>query len=394
MPPHIPQEVLDEIIDAIAGGPHASISPTHRRILRDCTLVARAWTRRSQKYLFTSVSLRPENLNSWCRVNARNPDSLNHHVRNLEVKQNDEPGSLKFDPDTMEAARSYLNFPNLEVLALSQWDNLSTFSLPRTFGHYLTPSLRSLNIIDSISGGDVLLELAALFSSVDEFIIDCAYTPDERITKTFSFPDSVRWRTLRMDSVDDSMTGVLDVIASLPLQCESLDISYELLDDPGPIMRLIQACSATLKSMRLEQTYSEEPCPGITPSLLPELEKLTLCSEDLSEDLVQPDTLKLDVLGSIICSKLREIVITHTDSAMFEDSAYDFDTGDWAKVDGFLVKLAERTTYGLRVQLHLLEPLNRHNMKVIDGFLPAFRKVGDFAAVVTRESGRPFRPFR
>ena len=139
---------------------------------------------------------------------------------------------------------------------------------------------------------------------------------------------------------------------------------------------------------------AEEPCHGITPSLLPELEELTLCSEDLSEDLGQPDTLKLDVLGSLIGPKLRKIIITHTDSAMFDDNTYDFDTGDWAKVDGFLVRIAERTTSRLRVELHLLEAFNRQNVTMIDGFLPAFRKVGDFTTTISREGERHYRPFR
>ena len=260
---HIPQEILDEIIDNIAGAPHPSSLPSHVRTLQDCSLVARAWTRRSQKHIFASVSLRPENLGSWCRVNAQNSGSFTHHVRILEVKQNDEPNTTKFEPATMEAARPYLNFPNLEVFSLSRWDNLDTFSLPRTFGHYSTPSLRSFTIIDSISNGDALLEFAALFPFVDEFAIDCAYTTDERITKTFSFPDLIRWTALRLISVDDSMMGVLDVIAGLHLQCQVLDISYELLDNPSPIMRLIQACSTTLKSMRLEQTYSGNFIPSL-----------------------------------------------------------------------------------------------------------------------------------
>ena len=139
---------------------------------------------------------------------------------------------------------------------------------------------------------------------------------------------------------------------------------------------------------------TEEPCPGITPSLLPELEKLTLCSEDLSEDLGQPDLLKLDILGSLICPKLREIVITHTDSSMFDDDTYDFDTGDWVKVDEFLVRLAERTNTRLKVELHLLEPFEEHNIAMIGDFLPAFRKVGDFATVVSSETERYFGPFR
>lgn len=139
---------------------------------------------------------------------------------------------------------------------------------------------------------------------------------------------------------------------------------------------------------------TEEPCPGITPSLLPELEELTLCSEDLSEDLGQPDTLKLDVLGSIICPKLRKIVITHTDSTMYDDNTYDFDIGDWTKVDGFLVALAERTNSRLRVELQLLDAFNRQNVAMIDDFLPAFRKVGDFATVLTREGERHYRAFR
>ena len=258
----IPQEILDEIIDTIAGSPRASTSILRLRVLRDCSLVAKSWTRRSQKHLFSSVSLTPENIDSWCRVNARSTDSLTHYVRILEVKQNDEPGTLKFEEDKIQAALPFLNFPNLEELVMSQWDNLSTFSLPRTFGHYSTPSLRSLSIVDSISNGDVLLELAAIFHSVGEFVIDCAYTTDERVTRTFSFPDSIQWRTLRMVSVDDSMMGVLNVIAGLRLQCQALDISYELLDDPGPILRLIQACSRTLKSVRLEQTYSGNPIPS------------------------------------------------------------------------------------------------------------------------------------
>jgi len=264
-PPHpmlIPQEIVDEIIDVIAGGPRAAAQLPRQKVLQECSLVARSWTRRSQKHLFSFVSLTPENLDSWCRVNnARNPDSLAHHVRILEVKQNDEQGTTKFEQDRMDAALPHLNFPNLEDLALVQWDNLATFSLPRTFGHYPTPSLRSLTIIDSISNGDVLLELAAIFHSVDEFVIDCAYTTDERITRTFSFPDCIRWRTLRMVSIDESTMGVLNVIAGLHLQCQRLDISYELLDDPGPIMRLIQACSGTLKFMRLEQSYSGNPAP-------------------------------------------------------------------------------------------------------------------------------------
>ena len=262
MSPYFPQEILDEIVDVIAGGSYPLTPPT-RRILQDCSLVAKAWVRRSQKHLFAYVSLTPENLPSWCRINAQNPNLLNYHVRTLEIKQDDAADTLKLDPDSMEAARPYLNFPNLEVLGLSQWDNLAVFSLPRTFGHYSTPSLRSLSIIDSISNGDVLLELASLFPCVDEFVIDRAFTTDKQLAKTFSFPDSMRWRTLRMISIDNSMVELLDAIANLPLRCQVLDISYELLDDPRPIMRLIHACSTTLKSMRLEQTYSGNSVPSL-----------------------------------------------------------------------------------------------------------------------------------
>ena len=142
------------------------------------------------------------------------------------------------------------------------------------------------------------------------------------------------------------------------------------------------------------QLLTEEPCHGITPSLLPELEELTLCSEDLSEDLGQPDTLKLDVLSSLICPKLRKIVITHTDSALSDDTTYSFDTGDWTKVDRFLVRLVEKTDSRLQVELRLLEHSGRRNMGIFNGLLPAFSKVGDFTAVVSRESERRLRPFR
>lgn len=259
MPLNIPQEILDKIIDEVAGSyPCVGlfISQEGSQSLGYCALVAKAWTFRGQKHLFVSISLKPENLGSWCEINARNPGLLNRHVRLLEMKQNDGPGSMtKFTPDTLEAARPYLTFPNLELFALSHWDDLATFSLPRTFEHYAIPSLRSFHIIYSISSADVLLELAAIFSYVDEFEIYHPYANDPRVTKTFSFPGSIGWKEFRMISVDKYLTGVLDVISGLSLQCQVLDISYECLDDPLPIMRLISACSATLKYMRLEQTY-------------------------------------------------------------------------------------------------------------------------------------------
>jgi hypothetical protein len=263
MPPPIPQEVLDEIIDTIAESLLVYIFEGHicscDDVLRDCSLVAKAWTRRSQKHLFASVSLMPENINSWCKMNAQNSGSLTRHVRRLVVEQRDRRDTPKFEPGTIEVARPYLNFPNLEVLTLSWWDNLGTFSLPPTFGRYSIPSLRSLTIIGPTSNENDLLELVALFPSVDELVIDRAHVTDERTLKTFSFPDCIRWKTLRILPVDGSMLGVLDVIAGLHLQCQVLDISYNMLEDPGPITRLIQACSTTLKSMRLEQTNSGNP---------------------------------------------------------------------------------------------------------------------------------------
>ena len=134
MPPPNPQEVLNEITDIIAGSLHVYIFEGHvsicDKVLRDCSLVARAWTRRSQTHPFASVSLMPGNIDPWCKMNARNSDSLTRHVRRLLLEQRDLHGTPKFEPGTMGVARPYLNFPNLEALTLPWWDNLSTFSLP------------------------------------------------------------------------------------------------------------------------------------------------------------------------------------------------------------------------------------------------------------------------
>ena len=137
---------------------------------------------------------------------------------------------------------------------------------------------------------------------------------------------------------------------------------------------------------------TEEPCDGITPHLLPELEELTLCSVFLYEDLEQPDALKLDVLGSLVCPKLHKIVITHTHPIMSDRDYYDFDTGDWPTIDGFLVRLAERSNSRLRVELR--DPLPQSCILVFDDFLPAFREVGDFAIVPDLEDKRGYRSFR
>jgi hypothetical protein len=86
----------------------------------------------------------------------------------------------------MGAAHPYLNFPILEALTLPWWDNPGTFFLPRTFGHYSTPSLRSLTIIGpAIPNENDLLELVALFPPVDELVIDGACVSDQRVLNVF-----------------------------------------------------------------------------------------------------------------------------------------------------------------------------------------------------------------
>jgi len=79
-----------------------------------------------------------------------------------------------------------------------------------------------------------------------------------------------------------------------------------------------------------------------------------------------------------------------------QDNAEEFDSGNWRKVDGFLVKLTEKLKPEprLKVELQLPRPLTQHHKAVIEDFLPAFKKVGDFSTVVTRESDRPYRPYR
>ena len=73
--PHLPLEILDDIIDLLYNKPDA---------LKRCCLVSKSWVPRTRKHLFARIELRSSsNLESWKKTFPDVANSPGYHARSL-----------------------------------------------------------------------------------------------------------------------------------------------------------------------------------------------------------------------------------------------------------------------------------------------------------------------
>ena len=149
--PHLPQEIVDKIIDMLVGSTESLLS---------CSLVSTGWTYRSHHHLFTNIELRsPSDFQPWF---IAGPRGSSHYVRSLSLVQD---GENWVSPDTLAAIPDDpTSFHNVESLTLAGLD-LTRFdkrSLNRFF-HRFSENLISLSIVRSTVNPNALLSLLCIF---------------------------------------------------------------------------------------------------------------------------------------------------------------------------------------------------------------------------------------
>jgi len=119
---HIPQDVVDFIIDQLVRLPYQDWSTRTHRCLQAASLVSTAWVNRSQHYLFSTVEFSCIGyIQKWCSRIRPDPCGVSRHVRVLTIRRDlpfhHDPSPL--DTDILETALPHLiSFPNLQKLEL------------------------------------------------------------------------------------------------------------------------------------------------------------------------------------------------------------------------------------------------------------------------------------
>jgi hypothetical protein len=129
----LPQELVDEIID--------HLPPDDKKSLRNSSLVAKSWTRPSQKRLFEDICIDQHNLKSWLENIPPTNIILLEHVRKLSYSEFT-TGEI---PPTRCALRDYL--PSLRQL---RYLNLTCARIPSCL-EYVGPFSAFQHTLSTIS---------------------------------------------------------------------------------------------------------------------------------------------------------------------------------------------------------------------------------------------------
>jgi hypothetical protein len=159
--PYLPLELVDEIIDGLAGDIKSLLS---------CSLVSINWVNRSRRHLFADIKLHSlPALQSWFFTGL---GSSSNHVRFLDLSQNDEFKWIV--PDSLAAIyNDFSAFQRVESLAFTNLD-LTLFdqhSLTRFFSHF-SENLTSLSVKDMVVHPDTLLFFICMFPKLDDLKLD------------------------------------------------------------------------------------------------------------------------------------------------------------------------------------------------------------------------------
>lgn len=152
--PHLPQEIIDGIIDLLAGD---------AKSLRSCSLVSTNWVNRTRLYLFTSVRLCSLDK---LRIFSRTMEHMSHHVRLLRLVQYTTQSWIT--PDALEVISA--SCPNFESLALAGM-NLTHCNQYLQFRDF-SKTLTALTLTKLELDPDTLICFVCMFPKLDNLMLD------------------------------------------------------------------------------------------------------------------------------------------------------------------------------------------------------------------------------
>ena len=229
MPPVLPPEIFDLIVDHLHNEPPA---------LRSCCLVSKSWVPRARRNLFVQVTLR----SSWMNVFPDPFNSPGHYTRILRL----------LNPATIIDASAFgptwvHHFRHIEELQVANLPSLRLILVPFVQLHGLSPTLKSLYIFN----------VSAHLSEVFNLICSFPLLEDLRMHFVTIRGDVEGWH---IPSTSPRLTGVLSLsnpihsatrgLLDLPNGIHFAGITaYSAVEDVKAVADLISRCSDTLEHL-------------------------------------------------------------------------------------------------------------------------------------------------
>lgn len=250
--PYLPLELVDEIIDGLAGDINSLLS---------CSLVSINWVHRSRRHLFSGLRLHSlPTLQSWF-LTGLGPSS--NHVRFLDLSQNDEFKWII--PDALAGIYyDFSAFRNVESLAFTNLD-LTFFdehSLTRLFSHF-SENLTSLSVKGMTVHPDTLLFFICMFPKLDDLKLDDLTMG--KATIPFRQPAvTPRLRgKLALSNIRANGTSLIAPFVDPPIPMAFKDVCVVdcRFETPQPLKDLFAACRETMKKIKVSKIFLGKSSP-------------------------------------------------------------------------------------------------------------------------------------
>jgi len=241
--PHLPQEILEYIVDLLHDKPET---------LKRCCLVSKLWVPRARKHLFADIRFRSEDdLRSWKNAFLNSANSPGYHTRTLFI---DYPRAvMAADVEEGGWVRAFSRISSLDVDNGTWYLNTPVASL--ALFHNFSPTLKSLRMCPIAFPCPELFDLVCSYPLLEDLTI---MGRDES-----SGNDENRGPQTAVPSTSPPLTGSLGLnifggmgntarrLLDLPngLHFRKLAFSWHYKEDLPWIMELVVRCSDTLECL-------------------------------------------------------------------------------------------------------------------------------------------------
>jgi len=247
-PPTLPQELIDKIIDQFGGTARSDNDHTpNKHVLATLSTVAKAWTERSQKHLFSVIDFRGYPTTQIVESDFGELNLVFSLTKDLEIDGNWEVYS-QFDHSAMFTLRC---FRNLETLTLSGWYFKwhSAKQLKMCFGH-LGETLIHLKV-EGTANSEALIHLTSMLPRL--IVLEISITAvgggagaisKEELPTTGSFQGY-----LHLWGLSEAHNDFLTFISSTSPRFST--ICVDDCDTGGGTGKLVKSSAASLESLEL-----------------------------------------------------------------------------------------------------------------------------------------------
>ena len=257
MPPTLPPEILDLIVDHLGGEPIT---------LKLCCLVSNLWVPRTRRHLFARVEFDPEKspIESWMKTFPDPSNSPAHYTRSLSISDLPILAASSSNPHTWICA-----FRHLECLSISMtWsDDVQDALLPF---HGLSPTLRSLSIACHLTPLSDIFDFVCSFPSIEDLeLTSVHYGPAD----TWIIPQaSPKFTGVLRIGKASTLHGTRSAIRCLVDLPDGLHFSKILADgccETELTIDLLPRCFDTLETLRITRLWSGALLSASTVGSLP-----------------------------------------------------------------------------------------------------------------------------